>query len=105
MKWLPGRQGKGYEKLPLLVTKKFDCYILRMKPGSSVDVHCDSNGNGRHYRMNVLLKKAQRGGEFHGRHLFKLPRVIIFRPDETWHWVTEVEKGTRYVLSIGWLRK
>jgi len=30
--------------------------------------------------------------------------VAFFRPDVSKHSVTKVEGGTRYVLSIGWLR-
>lgn len=109
-KWVAGRQKTGYFILPLIwVTKKwspipFDCYILKYPPGSYIPPHKDEPGFGRHYRINIVLKRSPKGGEFVSQNtIFKRGRVVLFRPDQSQHYVTKVEGGTRYVLSIGWI--
>jgi hypothetical protein len=107
MKWQKGRLNTGYDKV-LISTGKFpipfDLYLLRFNEGTEIPPHKDSVKSGRHYRLNIVLKKAQKGGEFNCQQvLFKLGRAILFRPDEQEHHVTRIEKGSRYVLSLGWV--
>lgn len=111
--WEQGRQGSGYEKI--LLTKyfkpfvfQFDFYLLRFKPGSHIGWHVDPVSKGlQHYRANLFIRQAKRGGVFKlkGKALVDLPFLQIFRPDIQLHCVTEIEEGTRYVLSLGWVKQ
>ena len=84
----------------------FDCYLLRFSPGARIDEHTDLVDDRRHYRLNVVLKQASIGGEFKcSDTIFESNRIKLFRPDISSHSVSLVEQGTRYVLSIGWIRK
>jgi len=91
-----------------LVMAVGDCYLLYYGPGGRVDAHIDllpAPFPGGLLRLNVVLKQARKGGRFH----FATPecgigwgqRVFLFRPDETFHWVTAVEEGERWVLTFG----
>jgi hypothetical protein len=122
LRWRSGRQSSGYEKM-LLATAPwpvaFDLYLLRFKKGAQIPFHRDpapKDKRGRtmrHYRLNIFLRNADKGGVFQTRtdcaddkhRLFSASRVELFRPDLLEHSVTEVEDGTRYVLSLGWLRR
>lgn len=105
MKWDTGRQKTGYEKLSFFQNRFIDLYLLKFPPGSYVPPHQDVVMGKRHYRLNIILKAAQKGGDFVCRRtLFKLPRIVLFRPDREIHEVTKVHEGTRYVLSVGWAR-
>lgn len=111
IKWQEGRQKTGYEKLKIFESKflKMDCYLLRMKEGSHIDFHYDKVEGYEHNRLNIILKKAEYGGEFclegpSGYPRRVRDRIILFRPDIDHHAVSKVERGTRYVLSIGWLK-
>lgn len=109
LRWRSGRQGTGYEKMLLLANPyllPFDCYLLRYKQGTGVPEHTDPVDGKRHYRLNVVLKRARHGGEFVCKTpIYEGRRVKLFRPDVSAHSVTAVESGTRYVLSIGWVRR
>lgn len=110
--WQEGRQGTGYLKKLLwfgptpFSTVWFDIHLLKFPVGSGIPWHVDRvNPGEKHYRLNVYLKGARRGGEFLSK---KKPIVNggffqLFRPDINAHMVTKVEEGTRYVLSIGWV--
>ena len=107
-RWRQGRQGTGYRKL-LLVTIPgcFDLYLLHYPTGSHVGPHVDPAADGKkHYRCNVFLWNADRGGEFEleGQAIVDTNRIQVFRPDTQTHRVTRIEKGQRWVLSLGWLR-
>lgn len=107
LRWESGRQGTGYDKL-LLATGPlpvpFDCYLLRFPPGTEVPPHRDALETGRHYRLNVVLRGAERGGEFVcSDPLFASRHIKLFRPDRSVHAVTRVEGRTRWVLSVGWV--
>lgn len=83
----------------------FDVYVLRFRAGSEIPPHTDPVATGRHYRCNIVLKRAQEGGEFVcAAPIFASRRIKFFRPDACEHSVTRVLKGTRYVFSIGWVR-
>lgn len=105
-KWELGRGMSGYDKLLLCCSSrlKFDCWILRFKEGSYIDPHVDAVKSGKHYRLNIILRKAEEGGEFICfKVIWKFWRVVLFRPDIAVHRVKPIIKGTRYVLSIGWV--
>lgn len=107
-RWQRGRQGSGYDKL-LLGGMRWplpcDCYLLRFPTGASVPPHTDRVKQGRHYRLNIILRPARRGGEFVcERPIHASGRIKLFRPDVEEHSVTTIDEGTRWVLSIGWVR-
>lgn len=82
----------------------FDVYLLKFPQYSHIPVHTDTVDSGKHYRMNIILKHAEIGGEFiTDDSIYNGSRIKLFRPDETPHSVSRVERGTRYVLSIGWV--
>lgn len=114
LKWIKGRQAGDYEKLPLIVSKrfKFDLYLLRFPDGSSVPWHRDPAIEGyRHHRINLTLNSCCVGsGVFlvDGPYT-KLGPLVKFRPDIYLHCLTKVEKifsnQYLYMLSIGFLKK
>lgn len=109
LRWQKGRQASGYDKLLLARLKwpwAFDCYLLRFPEGSEVPAHKDEVQSGRHFRLNLILKKAAKGGEFLCDNcLIDRPRIKLFRPDLHEHAVSRIELGRRWVLSVGWLLK
>jgi len=100
--WEPGRQGTGYDKFQLLDLWFADAYLLRFPEGSHVPEHTDVVPGRRHWRLNVVLRRAVTGGDFVCGRARRLGRVCLFRPDREAHSVTRIEKGTRYVFSFGW---
>lgn len=106
-KWEAGRQNSGYYKMLLARLKwplKFDFYLLKFLEGSEIKTHLAPVPKGRHFRINFIIKKAFKGGEFIcNKTLFSNKRIKYFRPDLEKHSVTKIEKGTRLVLSIGWI--
>lgn len=107
-RWQRGRQGTGYDKMLLLTGRwplRFDSYLIRYPEGSAIPPHTDPVQQGRHYRLNVVLKASPRGGEFVcATPIFETRRIKLFRPDACEHSVTRVEGGSRYVWSLGWVR-
>lgn len=108
-RWQSGRQQSGYDKMLLcgcVWPIKFDGYLLRFPSGSEIAPHKDTVTSGKHYRLNIVLKEASKGGEFLcDTPLFETKRIKFFRPDISQHQVTQIVCGTRYVLSIGWIKK
>ncbi|WP_111977159.1 2OG-Fe(II) oxygenase [Algibacillus agarilyticus] len=106
-RWQSGRQQSGYDKLLLAFGYwpiKFDCYLLRFPTGSEIKPHTDNVTQGKHYRLNIVLKKAKIGGEFICHNpLFQTNRIKLFRPDISTHQVLKITAGTRYLLSFGWV--
>lgn len=107
LRWQHGRQGSDYQKKLLFGAWwpiQFDLYLLRYPVGSHIPSHQDPNPLGRHYRLNIELKKAELGGVFHCEQtLFRCSRMTLFRPDLHSHSVSPIVKGKRYVLSLGWV--
>jgi hypothetical protein len=107
LRWQRGRQGTGYDKMLLLTAPwpvPFDSYLIRYPEGTSIPPHTDPVQQGRHYRLNIVLKAPKSGGEFIcASPIFSSRRIKLFRPDLCEHSVTEVRCGSRYVLSIGWV--
>lgn len=107
-RWQPGRRGGGYEKLTLFAGRPWlpvDMHLIRYRVGDFVGAHHDPVDGRRHYRINVELRRARRGGLFYAYPLAQVlffGRVILFRPDLATHGVTEVREGRRLVLSVGW---
>lgn len=106
-RWQRGRQQSGYDKMLLCGAYwpvKFDTYLIRFPLGSEIKPHVDKVSSGRHFRLNIIIKNAQLGGEFICENsLFQSNRIKLFRPDITKHQVTKITKGSRYILSIGWI--
>ena len=106
-RWQKGRQGTGYDKMLLLTAPwpvPFDSYLIRYPEGSEIPAHTDPVAKGRHYRLNVILKAPQSGGEFVcSEPIWQSKRIKLFRPDKSSHSVSRVVGGSRYVLSIGWV--
>lgn len=107
LKWQNGRQNSGYDTLRLLQGKNFDFYLLRFRQGSSIKWHVDPVEAGmRHFRLNLFVKPAEIGGEFRSNgSIIKNRFFCLFRPDIHRHSVTPIIKGTRYVLSFGFVLK
>ena len=107
LRWEPGRQGTGYDKCLILASRfpiPFDCYLLRFPEGTEIPPHRDPVTTGRHYRLNVVVKRAPSGGDFVcADPMLDWGRLKFFRSDQSIHSVTRVVGGTRYVLSIGWV--
>jgi len=109
-KWQEGRQKSGYDKMLLIQNTfllPFDCYIIRYREGSEIDTHTDPVEGKEHHRINIVLKNAEYGGHFwcndeESLNIFN--RIIYFRPDKFEHSVSKILFGTRYVLSIGWVK-
>ncbi|AOT07681.1 hypothetical protein [Pseudoalteromonas luteoviolacea] len=108
-RWQKGRQKSGYQKMLVMGAYwaiKFDVYLLKFPEGSEVPEHIDEVSSGRHFRLNLVLKKANKGGEFICQSpLYESNRIKFFRPDCCVHAVTKVEQGNRLLLSIGWIRR
>ena len=106
-RWQNGRQGSGYDKMLLLTGRwplPFDSYLIRYPEGSEIPPHTDPVAEGRHYRLNLVLKSPRSGGEFVcASPIFASRRIKLFRPDACEHSVTKVVGGSRYVLSMGWV--
>ena len=106
MRWDRGRQETGYLKKTLYTFRlgRFgtDAYLLKFPEGCDVPTHTDPVDDSRHYRLNVVLQHAESGGEFVcDDPIVDLPRIKVFRPDKNLHSVRRIEKGTRFVLSLG----
>lgn len=106
--WQKGRQESGYEKMTILRSKlfKFDVYILKYPENSIIKAHTDPVDEiYEHHRLNIVLKQAKKGGVFICNGEIQKGRFHYFRPDIMKHEVTKIEVGTRYVFSLGWLKK
>ena len=109
LRWERGRQGTGYEKCLLLTglwPLPFDLYLLRYRVGQGIPPHNDPVEGYRHFRANLILRRGAEGGHFHcADPLFSCSRLYVFRSDLSTHAVDPMVRGTRYVLSLGWLRR
>jgi len=84
---------------------KCDGYFLRFPQGSEIAPHIDRVTTGKHFRLNIVLQRAQLGGEFIcDKPMINTTRFKLFRPDVSLHQVTKIRQGNRLVLSVGWLR-
>lgn len=105
--WVVGRHKTGYDKMCLRQKKwpiPHDIYLIRYREGSCITPHRDTVTEGRHHRLNIVLWNSAEGGKFVcEKPIFSFWRFHLFRSDLSTHSVTEITKGTRYVLSIGWV--
>ena len=82
-----------------------DMYLLSYPEDSELPEHVDPVPGYKHYRLNIVLRKPRKGGDFHCKtSILNTPRVKLFRSDRP-HSMTLIEKGRRLVLSIGWVLK
>jgi hypothetical protein len=42
----------------------FDCYLLRFPEGTQIPPHRDPIPSGRHYRLNIIVRRSPAFGEF-----------------------------------------
>lgn len=106
--WKMGRQASGYDTFALALSRqlRLDSYLIRYRQGAGIPPHRDPAPTGaRHYRLNIILWPARKGGKLSCEaYLFRLGPIKFFRPDMATHSVSPVEAGVRYVFSVGWLR-
>jgi len=120
--WIAGRQGTGYDKLPLafaighpLVARAvsrigapyenyWDVYLIRYLDGAHIPDHLDPAQHGRrHRRINAVLAQPVSGGELRiDDALVELDvgDAVLFEPDHEVHRVSPVV-GTRLIFSVG----
>lgn len=93
----------GYRIFTVFFSKWFDCYIFKYKEGSYIPKHKDPSGGKRIYRLNIELVKAEKGGVFvcHKMIWQFRDRIYFFRADDSYHYVTKIESGSRWLLSFG----
>jgi hypothetical protein len=107
LRWENGRENTGHQQLLLIINPwviPFNCYLLRFPEGSQIPPHRDTVRSGRHFRLNIIVKRSPSGGEFVcANPILHTRRLNFFRSDSSTHSVTPVVGGTRYVISIGWL--
>ena len=107
LRWKKGRENTGYEQLLLFINPfviPFNCWLLRFPEGSHLPPHRDTLRSGRHFRLNIIVKRSPSGGEFVcADPIFQTRRLKFFRSDTSTHSVTRVVGGSRYVISIGWI--
>ena len=100
MKWVQGRQGTGYRKLPLLHGKSWDSYLIDYPSQAHVPMHTDPVPGKQHFRLNILLWGED---NFQGQTIFSTKRIKLFRPDIVPHSVEKVSRR-RIVFSVGWVQ-
>lgn len=123
--WTPGRQGSGYDILPLrdllpgepgsLIGRSlallgtpfedfWDAYLIRYRDGAYIAEHVDDAQHGkRHRRINAVLTAASAGGELRidGAPIeLAVGDAVRFYPDREVHAVSPVT-GTRLLFSVG----
>lgn len=100
-----GRQGTGYLVKTLLskviLGLGIDVHVIKYPTGSYIPEHVDTVDGKRHYRLNIVLQKANIGGIFVKNGEWQQGRIYFFRPDVDKHSVVRIHSGTRKVLSIG----
>lgn len=107
-RWQNGRQEGNYRIFPIIYSTRFkvDMHLIFYPTGSEIRIHKDPvMFTQRHYRLNLEIWRAIRGGVFNCSNcILRTRRLALFRPDLEEHNVTKIEEGCRVVFSIGWLR-
>ena len=119
--WKPGRQGTGYDILPLprvaegVVARAlahvgtpfedhWDVYLIRYAHGSHIPPHRDAAEHGRrHRRLNALLAAPRAGGRLFvdgTEVVLAVGDAVVFEPSAELHEVTPVD-GERLLFSVG----
>lgn len=104
-RWQKGRQESAqYYKFPLWYFKilklGFDAYILKFPAKTIIKSHTDIVPNGKHYRLNILLKGSNLFMK--EKQLFYKKRFVFFRPDIEVHKM-QTKKGC-IILSFGFVK-
>jgi len=81
----------------------FDVYLLKYPTGTNIPEHTDVVHGARHCRLNIILRKGGGGVFSCEKCIINTSRIVLFRPDINKHSVSPITKGSRIVLSIGWL--
>lgn len=68
--------------------------------------HVDMISEGRLYKLNCVLIKPKKGGEFIcDKNIFNLfGRLYLFRPDLYQHQVSKILHGNRWLLSFALMK-
>ena len=124
--WIAGRQGTGYDTLPLRDTfaghplppstqralakigrpyeDYWDAYLIRYLDGAHIPEHVDAAQHGRrHRRINAVLAQPRAGGELRIDGVLvelDVGDAVLFEPDREIHRVSPVV-GTRLLFSVG----
>ena len=98
MEWEIGRANGGYKKKGLFSFSRFDGWLMKCDVGEGVSPHRDPSYLGKHYRLNILLRKPEQGGtfritEFDGKPLFSWNRSFTARD-------TSFRRATRTSESV-----
>lgn len=86
----------------LFQSRRFAVCLVHYGEGHRVAPHVDMVARGRLYKLNLVLIKPKRGGQFFcERNIASLfGRLILFRPDLNVHEVSRIEHGNRWLLSF-----
>ncbi len=86
----------------LFHSRRLSVYLVHYSSGHRIAPHVDMVSEGRLYKLNCVLVKPRRGGEFScEKTLFNLlGRLVLFRPDLHQHQVSRIESGNRWLLSF-----
>lgn len=86
----------------LFQSRRLSIYLVHYAEGHRIMPHVDNVARGRLYKLNWVLVKPTRGGEFAcERTLFNIfDRIVLFRPDLYPHRVSRIEAGSRWLLSF-----
>lgn len=112
-RWKNGRLNGGYKVFTFFSIPKLDIdlHLIYMPCRSEIPRHLDPvlKKGFEHHRVNIILWRPKDGGHLIGYGL-RYRRVwpffwYKFRPDIIEHSVTKIYRGSRLVLSFGWLRK
>jgi len=90
----------------LFQSRRLSVYLVHYARGHRIMPHVDMVAEGRLYKLNCVLIKPKRGGEFScERSIFNLlGRLVLFRPDLYRHQVSTIEDGSRWLLSVALTR-
>ena len=90
----------------LFRSKRLNIYLVRYSEGHKVLRHLDMVSEGQLYKLNCVLVKPIKGGEFIcEKNIFNLfGRIYLFRPDLYEHQISKIERGNRWLLSFALLR-
>jgi hypothetical protein len=103
-RWGEDIHDTGYRIFTLAFSKRlgFDCYLFHYKTSSYIPKHKDPSKGKKLYRLNIELVCAKKGGKFCcNKTIWSWGRMFLFRADDSYHYVTPIEEGSRWVLSFG----
>jgi hypothetical protein len=76
--------------------------LFHYKTGSYIPKHKDPSKGKKLYRFNIELVSAKKGGQFVcNKKIWSWGRMFLFRADDSYHYVTPIEEGSRWVISFG----